>query len=96
MRRSVAVPGHSNMVMRAGLTQTEVGIVALRRFAPRAAAQRLWRRGKSCEKSVPTLHGSGLSQRDNHYLTPYTQSLFRHASALVMRETAENSERLVV
>ena len=66
----------------AGLTHTEVGIVAPRRFAPRTAAQRLWRRVKSRENAVPPLHGAGLSQRDNLYLTLLTQPLPRYASAL--------------
>ena len=66
----------------AGLTHTEVGIVALRRFATRTASQRLWRGVKFRETDVPTLHGSGLSQRDNRYLAPSTKSLPQYALAL--------------
>ena len=64
------------------MTHTEVGIVALRRFATRTASQRLWRGDKSRSNAVPTLNGSGLSQRDNRYLPPSAQSLRLYASAL--------------
>ena len=72
-----------------GLTHTEVGIVALQQFATRTASHRLWRGCKSRENVVPTLNGSGLSQRDNHYQPPSTLSLPRYAADLLADIPAE-------
>src|SRR5205823_8203627 len=44
---------------------TVVELVALRRVAPRPAAQRLAANG--AVRAVPPLHAAGLSQRDNRY-----------------------------
>ncbi len=87
--------GQASFLATTGLTHMEVGIVALLRFAPRVAAQQVWKRGKSREKAVPTLHGSKVSQRENRYLTQSTQSLARHASALLYCRKTEIKKRIM-
>jgi hypothetical protein len=52
-------------VLPASYLFSEVELVALRRVAPRPAAQRLPANG--AVRAVPPLHAAGLSQCDNRY-----------------------------